>query len=60
MKGTIMDNFAGMGVLVTGGGSGIGVGIVRHFASRGARVTICGRCEGKLRETADSIGANCN
>lgn len=48
-----------MSVLITGGGSGIGEGTARYFAHHGARVTICGRREDKLRAVAESIGALC-
>lgn len=48
-----------MSVLITGGGSGIGAGTARHFARHGAKVTICGRREDKLRAVAESIGPNC-
>jgi 3-oxoacyl-[acyl-carrier protein] reductase len=48
-----------MSVLVTGGGSGIGAGIARHFCAAGARVTISGRRPEKLAEVATSIGAAC-
>jgi 3-oxoacyl-[acyl-carrier protein] reductase len=50
---------AGTSVLVTGGGSGIGEGVARLFAARGARVTISGRREDKVRKVADDIGAGC-
>jgi 3-oxoacyl-[acyl-carrier protein] reductase len=50
----------GMSVLVTGGGSGIGEGIARHFAARGARVTISGRRPEKIRAVAASIGPLCH
>jgi 3-oxoacyl-[acyl-carrier protein] reductase len=48
-----------MSVLITGGGSGIGAGTAKHFARHGAKVTICGRREEKLRAVAESIGPNC-
>lgn len=54
-----MRDVKGMSVLVTGGGSGIGEGTARHFASLGARVTISGRREGKLAAVAKSIGPAC-
>jgi len=49
----------GMSVLITGGGSGLGAGTARHFAERGARVTICGRRADKIAEVAADIGAAC-
>ena len=48
-----------MSVLITGGGSGLGEGIARHFAAAGARVTITGRRQDRLVAAADSIGDNC-
>jgi NAD(P)-dependent dehydrogenase (short-subunit alcohol dehydrogenase family) len=38
----------GLGALVTGGGSGIGLATATRFALDGAQVTICGRTEEKL------------
>lgn len=54
-----MRPIEGMSVLVTGGGSGIGEGIARHFCAAGARVTISGRRAEKVRAVADSIGPSC-
>lgn len=48
-----------MSVLVTGGGSGIGEGIARHFCAAGARVTIVGRRVDKVTDVSSSIGASC-
>ena len=46
---------AGRSILVTGGGSGIGLATAVHLASDGAHVTICGRTEEKL---ADAVCAH--
>ena len=54
-----MREINGMSVLVTGGGSGIGEGVARLFAARGAKVTICGRRKDKVEAVAGSIGAAC-
>ena len=48
-----------MSVLVTGAGSGIGEATARRLAARGARVTICGRREDKVRAVAADIGELC-
>ncbi|WP_089301069.1 SDR family oxidoreductase [Haloechinothrix alba] len=48
----------GMGVLVTGGGSGIGLGVARHLAAEGAHVTVCGRTEATLIAAVEEISAH--
>src|SRR5690606_17951273 len=58
-RGGRMRPIAGMSVLVTGGGSGIGEGIARHFCAAGARVTISGRRADKVTGVAASIGDAC-
>lgn len=50
---------AGMSVLVTGGGSGIGAATAARFASLGAKVTISGRRSDKIASAVASIGASC-
>ena len=55
-----MRPIEGMSVIVTGGGSGIGEATARHFADRGAKVTICGRRVEKIAAAAASIGTNCH
>lgn len=53
-----MQALNGYSVLVTGGGSGIGEGIARHLAARGAKVTISGRRAEKVQAVAADIGEN--
>ena len=45
--------------LITGGGTGIGFAIAKHYAEEGAYVYITGRRENKLREAAAKIGERC-
>jgi NAD(P)-dependent dehydrogenase (short-subunit alcohol dehydrogenase family) len=45
----------GRSALVTGGGSGIGLGCASTFAAAGASVTICGRTQARLDEAVASI-----
>ncbi len=54
------DLFAGQVVFVTGGGSGINLGIARTFASLGADLAICGRTQERLdsaRLELEELGA---
>lgn len=54
-----MQEIEGFSVLITGGGSGLGAGTARHMAAHGAKVTIAGRREEKLKDIAASIGPAC-
>jgi NAD(P)-dependent dehydrogenase (short-subunit alcohol dehydrogenase family) len=47
---------SGLSALVTGGGSGIGLGTAKRLAADGAVVTIMGRTESRLAEAAKEIG----
>jgi 3-oxoacyl-[acyl-carrier protein] reductase len=42
-------------VLVTGGSQGIGLGLTRAFARAGAKVTICGRDDDRLRAATERL-----
>ena len=55
-----MRDIEDMSVLITGGGSGIGEGTARHFANKGALVTVSGRREAPLRAVAADIGERCH
>jgi NAD(P)-dependent dehydrogenase (short-subunit alcohol dehydrogenase family) len=46
----------GQAALVTGGGTGIGLGIAKRLAADGALVTICARREDVLARAAEDIG----
>ena len=49
--------FKGKTVFITGGGSGINLGIGRNFAALGAQLAICGRTQAKLDAAADELRA---
>ena len=53
-----MKSIAGMSILITGGGSGIGRDCARRFCERGARVTISGRRLDKLEAVQAELGRN--
>ncbi len=50
------DGIAGRSILVTGGGSGIGLATAERLVADGAHVTICGRTEQKLADAAARLG----
>lgn len=52
--GAILENY---GVLVTGGGTGIGHACAAALAADGAAVTICGRTEATLADSAERLEA---
>jgi NAD(P)-dependent dehydrogenase (short-subunit alcohol dehydrogenase family) len=49
------DLLRGRRILITGGGTGIGLSIGRRFLSLGAELVICGRREQVLAEAAESL-----
>ncbi len=51
------DSLAGRTALVTGGGSGIGLGCARVLVRDGCHVTIMGRTEARLAEAAEALRA---
>lgn len=53
-----MTPLGGRHALVTGGGSGIGLAVARRLAAGGARVTLMGRDEARLRAAADGLNTD--
>ncbi|MEX0647147.1 MAG: SDR family oxidoreductase [Balneolaceae bacterium] len=45
-------------ILITGGGSGLGLSMAKRFAQLGANIAICGRTEEKLHKAADELGVH--
>jgi NAD(P)-dependent dehydrogenase (short-subunit alcohol dehydrogenase family) len=52
------NKLAGKVAVVTGGSSGIGLGIAEHFAQEGARVFVTGRHQTELDKAVTAIGDN--
>ncbi len=51
------DLFKNRTVFVTGGGSGINLGVASNFAALGAHIAICGRTQDKLDQAATGLRA---
>ncbi len=48
-------NITGNKILITGGGSGIGLGLTRRFIQEGNEVIICGRRVAALQEVNEAL-----
>lgn len=51
------DLYRGKNVFITGGGSGINLGIAKGFAAHGANLAICGRTQARLDAAAKELEA---
>jgi NAD(P)-dependent dehydrogenase (short-subunit alcohol dehydrogenase family) len=51
------ETLANKTILITGGGSGLGLAMAKGFAKYGANVAICGRTEEKLQKAVSEISA---
>lgn len=51
------DTLSGKTILITGGGSGLGLAMAKGFAKCGANIAICGRTEKKLQKAVQEIEA---
>jgi NAD(P)-dependent dehydrogenase (short-subunit alcohol dehydrogenase family) len=49
------DTLSGQTILITGGGSGLGLSMADKFASLGANIAICGRTEKKLEKATEEL-----
>lgn len=52
------DLLAGKSIVITGGGTGLGRGVARHFVDHGATVHLWGRREHVLKEAADEASVS--
>ncbi|HEY1974293.1 MAG TPA: SDR family oxidoreductase [Pseudonocardia sp.] len=50
------DLLAGKRILITGGGTGLGKGVARHFVEHGAQVHLWGRRSAVLEAAAEEVG----
>lgn len=55
-SGTILKNKK---IVITGGGSGLGLAMAKKFVAEGAQVVISGRNEEKLKNAAQLLGEKC-
>ena len=53
-----MDSFKKKSILITGGGSGLGLSMAKRFSEKGALVTICGRRKEKIDEAVKKLNTN--
>jgi NAD(P)-dependent dehydrogenase (short-subunit alcohol dehydrogenase family) len=53
------DTLHNQTILITGGGSGLGLAMSKKFAALGANVVICGRTESKLEKSVKELDALC-
>ncbi|MDX1671411.1 MAG: SDR family oxidoreductase [Balneolaceae bacterium] len=51
------DTLQDQTILITGGGSGLGLSMAQKFHSLGAGIAICGRTEDKLQKAVEEIGS---
>lgn len=49
------DTFKNQTILITGGGSGLGLSMAKKLASLGANIAICGRTESKLQKAVEEL-----
>lgn len=49
------DTLSGQTILITGGGSGLGLAMAKGFTASGANIAICGRTEEKLQKAVKEI-----
>lgn len=54
------DTLQGEVILITGGGSGLGLSMAKTFSRLGAEIAICGRTASKLEKAAAEIGLSGN
>ena len=45
-----------MSIIITGGCSGLGLGMAKRYSEAGAKVTICGRRKEKVQKAQEELG----